>query len=71
MRLPSWDSPQTQSIAPAQQIRDTSYDLSFNRYHEAEHDETVYEDPKIILQKLKTLEDKIQQGIGELEEMLG
>lgn len=55
----------------AQEIRDKSYDLSFNRYCEIEHDETVYEEPKVILQKLKTLENKIQQGITDLEGILG
>lgn len=55
----------------AQEIRDKSYDLSFNRYSEVEHDETVYEEPKVILKKLKELEDKIQQGITELEGILG
>jgi len=58
-------------FVPAQEIRDKSYDLSFNRYSEVEHDETEYEEPKVILQKLKTLEDKIQNGIAELEGILG
>ncbi len=57
-------------FVPAQEIRDKSYDLSFNRYSTVEHDETVYEEPKIILQKLKALEEKIQQGITELEGIL-
>ena len=56
---------------PAPELRDKNYDLSFNRYHEAEPDETVYEEPQVILQKLKTLEGKIQQGIAELEGILG
>jgi type I restriction enzyme M protein len=55
----------------AQEIRDRSYDLSFNRYSEVEHAETIYEEPKIILQKLKALEDKIQQGIADLEGIVG
>jgi type I restriction enzyme M protein len=58
-------------FVPAHEIRGRNYDLSFNRYHEAKHDETVYEEPMVILQKLKTLEDKIQQGISELEGILG
>jgi type I restriction enzyme M protein len=57
-------------FVPVQEIRDKSYDLSFNRYSTVEHDETVYEEPNVILQKLKTLEDKIQQGISELEGIL-
>jgi type I restriction enzyme M protein len=58
-------------FVPVQEIRDKQYDLSFNRYREAQHDETAYEEPKVILQKLKTLEEKIQQGIAELEGILG
>jgi type I restriction enzyme M protein len=57
-------------FVPVQEIRNKSYDLSFNRYSEVEHDETVFEEPKVILQKLKTLENKIQQGITELEGIL-
>jgi type I restriction enzyme M protein len=58
-------------FVPVKEIRDKQYDLSFNRYHEAEHDDTVYEEPKVILQKLKALEDKIQLGISELKGILG
>lgn len=57
-------------FVPVQELREKKYEFSFNRYHEAEHDETAYEEPKVILQKLKTLEDKIQQGIAELEGIL-
>jgi type I restriction enzyme M protein len=53
-------------FVPVQEIRDRQYDLSFNRYAQVEHDETEYEDPKVILGKLKALEDRIQQGIAEL-----
>jgi type I restriction enzyme M protein len=58
-------------FVPVQEIRDKAYDLSFNRYHEAEHDETVYQEPKVILQELKMLEDQIQKGLAELEGILG
>jgi type I restriction enzyme M protein len=58
-------------FVPAKEIRDRAYDLSFNRYSTVEHDETAFEEPKVILQKLKTLENKIQQGITELEGILG
>lgn len=57
-------------FVPVQEIRDKDYDLSFNRYHEAEHDETEYEEPRVILQRLKVLEEKIQQGISEIEGIL-
>lgn len=52
------------------ELRETKYDLSYNSYHLAEHNEEFYEDPKVILQKLKLLETKIQNGIAELEEIL-
>jgi type I restriction enzyme M protein len=58
-------------FVPANELRAKNYDLSFNRYHVGEYDETVYEEPKVILQKLKELEDSIQQGIAELEGILG
>jgi type I restriction enzyme M protein len=31
----------------------------------------VYEEPTVVLQKIKELEDKIQQGIAEIEGILG
>jgi type I restriction enzyme M protein len=58
-------------FVPAEEIRDKRFDLSYNRYHEAEHEATPYEEPKVILQTLKTLEGDIQQRIAELEGMLG
>jgi type I restriction enzyme M protein len=54
----------------SEEIRENLYDLSFNRYSQIEHDDTIYEEPKAILQELKTLENKIQQGIEELETIL-
>ncbi|MCW3094720.1 MAG: methylase [Chthonomonadaceae bacterium] len=56
---------------PVEEIRDKSYDLSFNRYSEAKIGVTEYEDPKVILKKLKFLEDKIHQDIKDLENILG
>lgn len=53
------------------EIRDKAYDLSFSRYSEVEHDEAVYEEPRIILERLKLLENKIHQEIAELGEILG
>ena len=58
-------------FVPIQEIQNKGYDLSFNRYSEVVDDVTIYEEPKVILQKLKTLEDNIQNGIKELEEILG
>lgn len=56
-------------FVPVQELRDKQYDLSFNRYHEAKPDETIYEEPMVIIQRLISLEGKIQQGIAELEDI--
>jgi len=58
-------------FVPVREIRNKAYDLSFNRYSTVEHDEAVYEKPKVILQELKKLENKIRQGITELEGIIG
>ena len=46
------------------------YDLSLNRYREIVHDEVVYEQPKVIITRLKTLEEDIAKGLRELEGFL-
>lgn len=55
---------------PAQEIRDNKYELSINRYKEIEYEEVEYEPPKVILQKLRTLEDEIRADLDELENMI-
>lgn len=54
----------------ADKLRKKQYDFSFNRYSESEHEETEYEQPTVILNKLRALEDTIQNGIDELESLL-
>lgn len=51
-------------------IQENNYDLSLNRYKEVVHEEVKYDSPKEILQKLKNLEDAIQNDLVELEGML-
>jgi type I restriction enzyme M protein len=46
------------------------YDLSLNRYKEVVHEEMEHRPPKEILAELAKLEEEIQRGMGELEEML-
>ncbi|MCU7964625.1 SAM-dependent methyltransferase [Shewanella sp. SW32] len=46
------------------------YDLSINRYKEVVHTTEVYDDPKVILTKLKALENDILKDLNELEAML-
>ncbi|MCL9970918.1 type I restriction-modification system subunit M [Anoxybacillus kestanbolensis] len=57
-------------FVPVEEIRENDYDLSINRYKEIVYEEVQYEEPKIIIEKVKNLEEEIVKGIKELEEML-
>jgi type I restriction enzyme M protein len=46
------------------------YDLSINRYKETVHVEEEYDDPKVILKQLMTLENDIMADLKSLERML-
>ena len=64
------DKTQKAFLVSADDIRANKYDLSINRYKEVVYEEEEYEDPKVILQKLKTLENDILNDLSELENML-
>ena len=64
------DKTQKAFLVSADDIRANKYDLSINRYKEVVYEEEEYEDPKVILQKLKTLENDILNDLAELENML-
>ncbi len=55
---------------PKAEIAAQGYDLSLNRYKEVVHAAVEHEPPRVILAKLKALEEEIQAGMAELEEML-
>lgn len=57
-------------VVAAKEIAEKKYDLSINRYKEAVYQQAVYEDPKVVLQDLKKLEQEILGALDELEEML-
>jgi type I restriction enzyme M protein len=52
------------------EIRDNDYDLSINKYKEIEYEEVIYEEPKVIIGRIKELEKEISEGIEELERMI-
>ncbi len=52
------------------EIAANKYDLSLNRYKEQLHVAEEYDDPKVILARLKSLESEIQRDLVELEGML-
>lgn len=56
---------------PKSDIAAQGYDLSLNRYKEVVHEEVAHRPPKEILAELAKLEEEIQQGMKELEGMLG
>ena len=53
-----------------EEIRENGYDLSINKYKEIEYEEVVYDEPKVILDRVRKLEEEIQAGIDELERMI-
>ena len=57
-------------VVPAEDIAVNRYDLSINRYKEVVYQQEKYEDPKVILQRLKGLEQEIMTDLNELEKML-
>jgi len=67
------DSDRTEKafFVPKAEIAANGYDLSINRYKEAEYAEVTYEPPKVILQKLRDLESEIRADLDELERLLG
>jgi type I restriction enzyme M protein len=58
-------------VVPREEIVANAYDLSINRYKETEYEEVTYDPPKVILKKLRDLEDDIRQDLDALEGMLG
>ncbi len=52
------------------ELKAQNYDLSLNRYKEVVYQEETYESPKVILGKLKALENEILADLNALEGML-
>jgi type I restriction enzyme M protein len=55
---------------PIEEIRENNYDLSISRYKEIEYEEVEYEPPEVIIEKIESIEQEIQQSLKELKEML-
>jgi type I restriction enzyme M protein len=54
----------------AADIRVHNFELSINRYRETRHQEVKFEEPKVILARMRMLEVEIQRDMAELEAML-
>ena len=53
-----------------EEIHEANYDLSLGRYKEQVYKEKDYDPPKIILKRMKTLNEDVGNELKELEEML-
>jgi type I restriction enzyme M protein len=57
-------------MVPLKEIEDRDFDLSINRYKDGKHVQVVFESPKEIIAKLRSLEDDIAHDLADLEGML-
>ncbi len=71
-RDPQRDTDRTQKafFVPAEDIRQSNYDLSLSRYKERIYEEEAFDPPAEILSRMKNLNTEIDQDIAELEDML-
>lgn len=64
------DKTQKAFVVDAMDIANNKFDLSINRYKQLVYKEESYEEPRVILSKLKALENEILADLNELESML-
>ena len=57
-------------LVPVDEIRNNGYDLSINKYKEVEKVKVEYEQPEVILDRIKALEGEIGSALSDLEKML-
>lgn len=60
----------TSFMVPVQEIVDNGYDLSINRYKEIVYEEVEYTAPKELIGEIKELDQKREEALKVLEEML-
>jgi len=57
-------------FVPADEVRQTNYELSVNRYKRSVYEEENYDPPKAILERMATLNRAIESDIADLEGLL-
>ncbi|MGJ8648332.1 MAG: type I restriction-modification system subunit M [Marinomonas colpomeniae] len=57
-------------FVPVSEIIGNDYDLSINRYKEVVYEEVSYDEPQVILKRIKALQEAMDKGIADLESML-
>jgi len=58
------------TIVPFDKIKENDYNLSVTRYREVKHEDVVYEEPKVIIDKALKLEDEIRKELSELKKLM-
>ena len=56
-------------FVPIEEIEENDFDLSISRYKEIEYEEVIYEEPKVIKQKILELENKIIEKLKEIPDI--
>jgi type I restriction enzyme M protein len=57
-------------FVPKDEIVENGYDLSINKYKEVERVKVEYEQPEVIMSRIKTLEKEITEALSELDKMM-
>ena len=57
-------------LVPKEEIANNNYDLSINRYKEIVYDEVKYDEPEVILGKIRDLEEEIMGGLDKIEKLV-
>ena len=52
-------------LVPVDEIRENDYVLSINKYKEVEREKVVYEAPEVILGRIESLENEINEALSE------
>lgn len=70
---PQTDTDRTQKafFVPAEEIRQSNYDLSLSKYKERLYEEEAFDPPAEILARMKILNDEIARDLSELEGLVG
>ena len=57
-------------LVPVEEIKENGYDLSINRYKEIIYDEVEYDEPKVLIEKIRKLEKDILLGLDEIKKLV-
>ncbi|MGO1470233.1 MAG: type I restriction-modification system subunit M [Tissierella sp.] len=57
-------------LVPKKEIVDNNYDLSINRYKEIVYEEVEYDEPHLILENIRKLEEDIIDGLDKIEKLV-